>query len=168
VVLVTGPVALPPPAGAVVVPVVSAAEMAIAAKRAFRTADAAIFTAAVCDYRPAQQTSRKLKKSSRPVAVRLEPTEDIAASLGRIKGRRITIGFALEDHEHRRFAEEKLARKRCDAIVLNSPGNVGRARAEIELLVPGEGWSEPYAGTKPQVAAKIIRLAERLHRKGRR
>jgi phosphopantothenoylcysteine decarboxylase / phosphopantothenate---cysteine ligase len=162
VVLVSGPVAIRPPAGAEVVRVTSAAEMAAASKRAFRRADAAIFTAAVCDYRPTDRMARKLKKRSRAMTMRLEPTEDIAASLGRRKARRVTIGFAMEDHEHRRFAADKLARKSCDAIVLNGPENVGGERATVEILVRGEGWTGPWTGTKRQVAARVVRLAERL------
>lgn len=168
VVLVSGPVPLAPPKGAEVVRVVTAAEMAAAAKRAFRRADAAVFTAAVCDYRPAQRAARKLKKTSRSVVVRLEPTEDIAASLGWRKGRRVTIGFAMEDHEHRRFAESKLRRKRCDAVVLNGPENVGGDRATVEVLVSAEGWTGPWTGTKRQVAARVVRLAERLLEERRR
>ena len=67
---------------------------------------------------------------SRPHAVEprrvvLEPTEDIAATLGRRKGKRLLIGFAMEDHDAHVHAENKLKRKNCDLIVLNGPGNVG-------------------------------------------
>ncbi len=162
VTLVSGPVAIDPPRGVRTVRVVTAAEMATATKRAFARADAAILTAAVCDYRPAKRARRKLKKSGRRLTVTLEPTEDIAATLGRRKGRRILIGFAMEDHNHRRFAAGKLARKRCDAIVLNGPANIGADLAEVEILVAGRDWDGPWRGTKRQVAARVIRLAERL------
>lgn len=162
VVLVSGPVALRPPRGARLIRVTTAAEMAAAGKQAFTRVDAAIMTAAVCDYRPAARVMHKLKKASRPLHVRLEPTEDIAASLGRRKGRRLLIGFAMEDHHHRRFAAEKLARKRCDAIVLNGPGNIGADRAEVEILVAGHDWIGPWRGSKLSIATRIIRLTEQL------
>lgn len=162
VTLVSGPVALAPPAGAKVVRVETAAQMAAASKRAFREADAAILTAAVCDYRPATRLHKKLKKSAEPLRLLLEPTEDIAASLGRRKGRRITIGFAMEDHDHRAHAVAKLARKRCDAVVLNGPENVGADRASVEVLIAAQGWQPGWQGTKRQVAGRIIRLLERL------
>jgi len=163
VVLVSGPVSIAAPKGVELVQVVSAAEMAVAARRAFRRADVGIFTAAVCDYRPQQCLARKLKKQQRNRVVRLEPTEDIAMSLGRSKGRRITIGFAMEDHDARRHAAEKLARKRCDAIVLNGPGNIGVDQAAVEVLVAGSDWCPPWCGTKRQLAGRLIRLAEQLY-----
>ncbi len=165
VVLVSGPTTLKPPAGVKAIHVVSAAQMAAAAKKTFATVDAAIFTAAVCDYRPALRMDRKLKKKNQRLMLELEPTEDIAASHGRRKGRRITIGFAMEDHEHRRFAADKLLRKRCDAIVLNGPENVGVDRGSVEVLVAGEEWLEPWHGTKRQIAGRIIKLLERIDAK---
>jgi phosphopantothenoylcysteine decarboxylase/phosphopantothenate--cysteine ligase len=163
VTLVSGPVSLEPPEDVNVVPVVSAAEMTATAKAAFRLADAAIFTAAVCDYRPEYRLKQKLQKHARARTVRLVPTEDISASLGRIKGRRITIGFAMEDHNHRRHAAEKLKRKHCDAIVLNGPENIGADRATVEVLVAGQGWTRPWRGSKRQLADRIVELAECLH-----
>ncbi len=162
VILISGPVSIGPPRGVRCIPVVTASEMAAAARRAFDGADAAIMTAAVCDYRPRRRLTHKHKKGARPLRITLVPTEDIAASLGRRKGRRVMIAFAMEDHDHRPHAEAKLVRKRCDAIVLNGPENIGADRATVEVLVAGEGWSGPWRGTKTQVARRILRLLERL------
>ena len=165
VVLVTGPVALQPPPGVETVHVTTAAQMAVAAKRAFRQADAAILTAAVCDYRPHRQLHHKLRKQPRPRPILLEPTEDIAASLGRRKAKRLIIGFAMEDHDHHAHARQKLVKKRCDAIVLNGPENVGADRAVIEILTADGQWHPKTKGTKPQLAANIIKLLETLKSK---
>lgn len=163
VTLVSGPVAIKPPAGVKVVQVTSAAEMARACKRAFRAADAAVMTAAVCDYRPVQRQACKIAKTARHKRVLLKPTEDIATSLGRRKGHRLLIGFAMEDADHPRvLAERKLNKKRCDLIVLNGPQNVASDRATIELFSPTTGWSEPIEGTKNAVAAKLVRLIESM------
>lgn len=162
VVLVSGPVAIEPPDGVQVVRVESAAEMAAAARRAFPRSDVAIFTAAVSDYRPVKRERKKLPKSSRPFAVKLEATEDIAASLGKTKGRRVTIGFAMEDHAARPHAERKLARKNCDAIVLNGPGNIGDDRARVELLVRGGRWQRWSAAPKSEIAVRLIEATERM------
>ncbi len=162
VTLVTGPVALKPPGGVTVVPVTTAAEMAAACKRAFRGADAAVMTAAVCDYRPAQRLKRKLPKQATPKHVLLEPTEDIAASLGRRKGGRLLVGFAMEDHDPHAKAERKLRRKNCDLIVLNGPDNVGRDEAVVELFSPAGGWSPAIRGTKTQVARRLVRIIEQM------
>lgn len=162
VVLVTGPVALEAPRRVKVVPVTTAAEMARACKRAFRSADVAVMTAAVCDYRPAERARLKLAKSARTMRVVLEPTEDIASALGRRKGRRLLIGFAMEDHDAHAHAEAKCRRKNCDLIVLNGPENVGSERAAVEIFSPAIGWMRPFEGTKAVVAGRIVRMIELL------
>ncbi len=165
VTLVSGPVALPPPPGVTVEHVTTAAQMAAVCKRAFRRADAAVMTAAVCDYRPARREKLKLPKKTRPFRLLLEPTQDIAAALGRIKGRRLLVGFAMEDHDPRTKAERKLHRKHCDLIVLNGPQNVGSDEATVELFSPAAGWSAPIRGSKAAVARKLLERIEQLAEK---
>ncbi len=162
VTLVSGPVTLAPPPGVRLLPVTTAAEMARACKREFKSADAAVMAAAVCDYRPGEPAGRKVPKTGRALRVRLEPTEDIAAALGRRKGRRLLIGFALEDHDHYVHAERKLSRKNCDLIVLNGPENVGVEQAAVEFYTPAGGWSGPVRGSKTIVARRLVRMIESL------
>lgn len=162
VVLVSGPVELPEPDGAEVIHVVSAHEMFLAVTSEFAECQAAVMTAAVCDYRPSKRLSHKLKKQHRSLSVQLEPTEDILAHLGRIKGDRVLIGFAVEDHEPHTNAEAKLRRKRCDAIVLNGPGTIGSDSAEVEILQDDAGWSGPLSGTKGHVAAAVMDVLDAL------
>lgn len=167
VVLISGPVALAPPTKVKTISVVTAAEMARATKQAFAKADAAIFTAAVCDYRPKRQAKHKQAKKAASKNIILVPTEDIAAAIGRIKGKRITIAFAMEDHAARAHAERKLIRKNCDAIVLNGPANVGSDQARVEFLERGGTWERWPAGSKSAVARRIIkRLAMQCAPKG--
>jgi phosphopantothenoylcysteine decarboxylase / phosphopantothenate---cysteine ligase len=162
VLLVSGPVNLEPPKGVNIVRVTTAAEMSAACKKAYPFADAAVMTAAVCDYRPAKQAKRKQPKSPRPKRVLLEPTEDIAAALGRLKDHQLLIGFAMEDSDPRRKAERKCKRKNCDLMVLNGPENVGRDEAAVELFTPGGGWQEPISGTKVAIAAELVRAIEEM------
>jgi phosphopantothenoylcysteine decarboxylase/phosphopantothenate--cysteine ligase len=162
--LVSGPVEIAPPEGVEVVSVVSAEEMFVVASSLFEHCDAAIMTAAVCDYRPARSLNHKLKKQARNRRITLVPTRDICAHLGAIKGQRVVIGFAMEDHDHHAHAEAKLARKQCDAIVLNGPGNIGSERATVEILTADGRWSSPISGSKEQIALHTVRLAERLFR----
>ena len=157
VTLISGPVALDPPPGVKTISVTTAAEMAVATRSAFQKADAAIFTAAVCDYRPKRRARLKMAKKNRSKSVELVPTEDIAASLGRSKGRRLTIAFAMEDHHGRANAERKMRRKRCDAIVLNGPENVGSDRAKVEFLAEGCDWETWRTASKSLVAGKLLK-----------
>ena len=162
VTLVTGPVALKPPRDVMVVPVMSAAQMARACKRFFREADVVVMTAAVCDYRPKDRPAHKLAKQARPRRVVLEPTEDIATTLGRRKGKRLLVGFAMEDREPYRHAERKLKRKNCDLMVLNGPANVGGDQAVVELYSPSQGWSAPIRGSKAVIAHRLVRMLESM------
>ena len=162
VTLISGPVALQPPASVKTVQVTSAEDMFTAAERAFADCDAAIMTAAVCDYRPAEQRTRKFKKTDQSLQIELTPTRDICAHLGGIKGPRLVIGFALEDHDARAHAADKLARKRCDAIVLNSPQTLGSEQAAIEVLTADGHWHEKQVGTKQQLAGYLVGLVEQL------
>ncbi|MEE8170759.1 MAG: phosphopantothenoylcysteine decarboxylase [Phycisphaerae bacterium] len=162
VVLVSGPVALDPPSGVRCIRVVSAADMYDACRTAFRSCDVAIFTAAVCDYRPARRFSTKRAKKAEPWHMVLRPTRDIAAMLGRVKGRRITVGFAMEDHNGRAHAERKLCKKALDMIVLNGPQNVGSDRAQVEVLARAGTWVRWPGRLKSAVAERLIRELERL------
>jgi len=162
VVLISGPVALKPPAGVQVVPVVSAAEMSKACKKTFPWCDAVIMTAAVCDYRPAYRLDHKLRKQARSRHVPLVPTEDILATLGRRKAGRILVGFAMEDHDARRHAASKLRRKNLDAILLNGPGNIGGDAAQMDLLTAGGAWERWPSSTKNALAIRVVRLVEDL------
>ncbi len=163
VVLVAGPVDLPDEQGVKMIRVTTAAEMADACKTEFEKCDGAVLTAAVSDYRPSEQIGHKRAKSDRPLQVQLEPTEDICAALGRTKGGRVVIGFAMDDRDGERRAQAKLKRKNCDAIVANGPKNIGSDRATIRILHSQDGWSEPISGTKKDIARHVISVLEHLN-----
>lgn len=162
VVLVSGPVQLADVPGVEMIRVTTAAEMAAACKREFEDCDAAILTAAVCDYRPPQREPLKIKKTGEAISVALEPTEDIAAALGKAKGGRILIGFAMDDHDARASAESKLIRKNCDAVVQNGPENIGAERVSVQVLWRGSGWQSPREGSKAEIAAYLISMVESM------
>ena len=130
--LVLGPTELEPPLGAQTTLVTSAREMLAAARHAARGADLVIFSAAPADWAPARRARGKPPKSARGLTLRLRPTPDIAATLARTKGRRVHVGFALESgageggRSDLARALRKLVAKRFDAVVLNSPANLGR------------------------------------------
>jgi len=168
VVLISGPVALTPPPGVEVVQVESAQDMLFAAERAFGGCAAAIMSAAVADFRPAERQATKAPKPSGEWALRCVATQDICAELGRKKGTRIVVGFALQDEDPHTRAEEKLTRKNCDAIVLNGPETIGQPRARQQIKVAGEPWREPIEATKEESAERIVRLVEELVERGGR
>lgn len=120
VTLVSGRTALPTPHGVERVDVLSAEDMYREATERFADADGAVMCAAVADYTPCEVSDRKLKKGDDDLMLRLRRTKDIAAELGRVKGGRLLVGFALESHDAEANACDKLRRKGFDFIVLNS------------------------------------------------
>lgn len=123
VVLISGPTHIAQPLGSIeFVPVVTAVEMFEAAKQAFDSCDAAFFTAAVGDMRPAEPSERKLKKGhddSRLNHLELTENPDILATLGAQKKDRLVVGFAAETHDVLENAKTKLVNKQADYIVAN-------------------------------------------------
>ena len=120
VVLVSGKSALQTPQGVRRVDVCSAEDMYQASVAEFESADCAVMCAAVADYTPAEVAEQKIKKSDAEFSLTLRKTKDIAFELGKVKGNRKLVGFALETNDEQSNAEKKLASKNLDMIVLNS------------------------------------------------
>ena len=120
--LVLGPVDILPENSSVkVINVTSAETMANECKGRFPLCDIAILTAAVADFTPETIAGNKIKRGDNDLIIKLKPTTDIAAELGRIKKeRQLLIGFALETDNELENAISKLKRKNLDIIVLNS------------------------------------------------
>ena len=162
VTLVSGPVALADPAGVAVVRVETALEMRAAVLAAL-PADAAVFCAAVADWRVEAQ-GRKIKKTGAPPALALVENPDILAEVSRLEGRRprLVVGFAAETGDLVAQATAKRARKGCDWIVANDVGAgtdiMGGAENEV-VLITGEG-AEPWPRAGKDAVAD--RLAERI------
>ena len=120
VVLVTGPTALEPPAGARTIAVTTAAEMRAAVLREFSASTAVIMAAAVSDYRPVASADKKIKRGKAPIELKLEPNPDILKELGTLKDGKSLIGFAAETEELTANAVKKLRDKNLDMIVANN------------------------------------------------
>ena len=126
VTIVAGPVSLKTPEGVKRIDVESCEDMYNAATSTFATSDVAILSAAVADFRPADVADKKIKRGDDDMVIRLCPTHDIAAALGKAKTDRQTIvAFALETNDEETNAQRKLEKKNADFIVLNSLQNKG-------------------------------------------
>jgi phosphopantothenoylcysteine decarboxylase/phosphopantothenate--cysteine ligase len=162
VTLVSGPTALPAPAGVTRVDVESAREMLAACETAL-PADVAVCVAAVADWRPAETSSQKLKKDgAAPEPLALVENPDILAALSKHARRpRLVIGFAAETNDMEAHARTKLAKKGCDWIVANDvsvAGTMGGDDNAVALVSAGgiEQWERMAKG------AVARRLAERI------
>jgi len=161
VVFVTGPADVPPPQGVQVVRVQSAREMLDAVQGAL-PADAAIFAAAVADWRVASASDRKLKKDKGALPV-LEFAEnpDILATVAQMGAGRpgLVVGFAAETDDVTANATAKRARKGCDWIIANdvSPdtGIMGGPENAVTLIT-ADGAEDWPRMTKTEVAARLV------------
>ena len=160
VTLVSGPVAIHPPAGADVVRVVTTEEMLAACLAAFPNCDGLIAAAAVCDYRPKSSHPGKLKKTGRSLVLELVETPDVLARLCAVKDHRWTVGFALEAEDELANAAAKLRSKNCDAIVVNRPSAISSDRTELSVVDRNQAVAGQFQGSKSSVADQILAWIE--------
>ena len=126
VILIAGPVSLTCSAAIERIDVESCNEMYEATVREYPKCDAAILCAAVADFRPQQIANHKIKREGDNLTLTLIPTQDIAATIGKMKSeKQRLVVFALETNEEEHNARKKLERKKADFIVLNSTRNPG-------------------------------------------
>ena len=171
VTLISSASGLPAPAGAQVVAVETAQEMADAVLRAVAEADALVMAAAVADFRPAQVAAQKLKKDAGPPVVALERNPDILLDVAQQRAAsghpQVVVGFAAETEDLLENAQAKLARKGLSLIVANdvSAADAGFAvDANRVTLLADDGSRETLPlMSKAEVADQVMaRVADRL------
>ena len=126
----------------------------------FPNCDAAILCAAVADFRPEEIAEQKIKRVGDDLLLKLKPTQDIAATIGTMKGEEQRIvAFALETNEEESNAQRKLEKKNADFIVLNStriPGTTFQADDNQITIINKEGKKSYAKKPKTEVARDII------------
>ena len=175
VTLVTGPVALAPPARVRVTEVVSAAQMHEAVLAGAASCDIFISAAAVADYRSCETARQKMKKQDAGIRLRLEKTPDILSDVAALADAPFTVGFAAETENLSANAKHKLAQKKLDMVAANRVGDgLGFDREENALEVFWPGGSQSL-GTAPKekLARQLVGIiinryreksSERLHK----
>jgi phosphopantothenoylcysteine decarboxylase / phosphopantothenate---cysteine ligase len=168
VTVIAANVALEPPAGARLVPVQTAAELAEACRRELAQCDVLLMSAAVADFRPAGPVDGKIKKDRGVPTIELEPTEDVLSSLAELRrGDQLIVGFAAE-HGVRavELARGKLERKRLDALVVNDISRAGigfeAPDNEVTILTADGGERHVQRSRKESVARAVLDEVERL------
>ncbi|PTE22218.1 bifunctional phosphopantothenoylcysteine decarboxylase/phosphopantothenate--cysteine ligase CoaBC [Cereibacter changlensis JA139] len=159
VTFVTGPASVPPPSGVTVVPVETAREM-LSAVEAALPADAAIFAAAVADWRVANAGSSKMKKGGGGLQLDFAENPDILATVSAMGAGRpaLVVGFAAETDDVLAHATAKRLRKGCDWIVANdvSPATgIMGGRENAVTLITAEGAEDWPRMSKQAVAEKL-------------
>ena len=156
VVLVSGPVALPVPAGARRVSVKSALEMREAVLAALPGSDVFIGVAAVADYRPANAAEHKIKKSGAELAITLTPNPDILAEVAALPNPPFCVGFAAESRNLDEYAEGKRKAKKLPMVVGNLVQD-GLGGDDNQVVLFDEAGRHPLPkAPKPEVARSIV------------
>lgn len=151
------------------IPVESAHEMYQACTDVFTDTNIAVLAAAVADFKPQVQATEKIKKKENEFTLALTKTNDILASLGKIKMPWQTlVGFALETNNELEYAQAKLHEKNADMIVLNSLNDEGAGFGydtnKITLLIPGGApIALPLQSKKDAAEAIVDHILELQH-----
>jgi len=144
----------------------SAKEMRKKVLSNFTSADAVVMAAAVADYRPLKRSARKIKKSAAKLTLRLVKNPDILAEIGKKKGNRIIVGFALETENLYRNAAEKLKKKNLDFVVANrltkKQDVFGRNKTSVLIIDKNGGKKLLKNVSKNKVAGEIIKKIEEI------
>lgn len=156
VTMVSGPVALPVPAGVDCVPVRAALEMHAAVMSRVDDADVFIGVAAVADYRPRESRDHKLKKSAETLQLALVPNPDILAEVAARPSPPFCVGFAAESRDLDHYAIGKLETKRLDMVVGNLV-QVGLGGDQNEVVIFDRAGRHPVPrDDKRRVAVVIV------------
>ncbi len=158
VVLVSGPVNIPPPPGTTVVNVETAEQMLDAVRSHVIGADIFIAAAAVSDYKAAQPSSKKIKKTQEALSIALARTPDVLGTVARSDNRPFLVGFAAETEDVERNAIEKMESKRLEMIAANRVGDgMGFDQDDNALTVYWQGGKQELALTsKADLARQLI------------
>jgi phosphopantothenoylcysteine decarboxylase/phosphopantothenate--cysteine ligase len=163
VTLISGPVALPTPAGVARVDVRTAQEMFEAVKKDAKRADVFISVAAVADYRVKNPSARKIKKGNGAPRLDLEENPDILAWVAALPKPPFCVGFAAESENLAENAKAKLAKKKLPLIAANiAPDTMGRDENAITLY-DAKGEHPLGRGPKLDLARRLIEhVAQKL------
>jgi phosphopantothenoylcysteine decarboxylase/phosphopantothenate--cysteine ligase len=171
VTLVSGPTSLPVPRGVRFMAVETAVEMRDAVLKAMRNATVIIKAAAVADYRPEMFSGSKIKKKAGPMVLPLARNPDIISEVGKKKGKRILVGFAVETDQLVEYAKKKMIQKNMDLIVANDITQAGagfQAETNIVKILDRKGGAEDLPlMDKKLVAQRILDRVKALRNKRR-
>ena len=161
VTLVSGPVNLPTPAGVRRIDVESALQMQTAVMAEVAQQQIVIGCAAVADYRPAEISPQKIKKSADEVTLTLVKNPDIIAEVAALAVKPFVVGFAAETRDVERYALDKMARKKLDMIAANDVAREGQGFNSddnaLTVFWPG-GHQELPLARKTEVARHLLAL----------
>ncbi|MGD0279800.1 MAG: bifunctional phosphopantothenoylcysteine decarboxylase/phosphopantothenate--cysteine ligase CoaBC [Smithella sp.] len=166
VTLITGPATLPVPPVEKIIKVRTARQMHKAVLDNYKKANIIIKAAAVADYCPKVMAAEKIKKDKKTLSLELERNPDIIAEIGKNKGSRVLVGFAMETQNLLVNAAAKLKEKNMDLIIANNLKEDGagfRTDTNIITIIDRTGKSESFGKmTKIEAAGEILNRVKKI------
>ncbi len=159
VTLISGPANLKKPCGVEVIDVVSAQQMFNEVNKRFDTTDILIKAAAVADYRPADVSASKIKKTSGSMNINLQRNPDILKEISVRKGNKVVVGFSMETENLEANAQAKLKEKNLDLIVANDitvKGAGFETDTNVVKILNRHGEIKDYPLMSKQEVANVI------------
>lgn len=160
VILISGPVNIPPPHHVKIINVISAKDMFEAVKKESSNCDIIIKSAAVADYKPKIYSDEKIKKKNNELSIELERTDDILKYLGENKKEgQILVGFSMETNNMIENSKNKLIKKNVDMIVANNLKDKGAGfgtDTNIVTLITQKNVKNLSLMSKDKVADEIF------------
>lgn len=167
VTLVSGPVALTPPAGTRVINVTTAQEMFATVQQHIADADIFIGVAAVADYRVALPSEQKIKKNSAALTLELVPNPDILAHIAALPNAPFCVGFAAESEKLREHAQEKRSKKNIPLLAANLAQQAIGADDNELVLFDDNGEHKLPRADKLTIARALLQHLITLYQKGK-
>lgn len=158
--LVSGPVNIEPPSGAILHDVISGQDMFRVIDQLFDDCDLLIMSAAIMDYSPEYYSTQKVKKTGKSLTITLNPVVDILKTIATRKKHQCVLGFAAETENIIEHAKDKLQRKNCDYIAANRVNGKGKGENAFESdmnhisLIAANGIITEYGPAKKEMIAK--------------
>ena len=172
VTLVSGPTHLTLPPAEKIIQVRTAKEMYQAVMDHYSKATVIIKAAAVADYCPSITAAEKIKKDKKNISLELKNNPDIIAEVGKNKGNRILVGFAMETRNLLVNAREKLKKKNMDLIVANNLREEGagfRTDTNVITIIDRSGKTDALGKmTKMEAADAILDRIKQIMKKSNR
>lgn len=164
VTLISGPVCLTPPAAAKCINIVSAQDMLTAVKKEVLQTDIFISVAAVADYRVAETSKQKIKKTDNELMLRLIPNPDILKYVTSLSKAPFCVGFAAETENLEENAEIKRLQKKLPLLVANLAQDAIGADESALILLDDEGKRHLPKAPKIDQARHLIKHIALLYK----
>lgn len=158
VTLISGPVSLDTPERVTRIDVITANEMLEQCLQNYQACDVFVGVAAVADYRPADISTEKIKKTAALLSINLVKNPDIISEIAAKDDRPFMVGFAAETSNVVKFGREKLQQKNLNLLFANHATDTFNSDSVVATAIDSDGETELGPGNKNHVARLMLKM----------